>query len=237
MKPRLRKTLIGLSAALTVLLMVAGGYTWYLYHSVKVTASKIYEPLPSPLDYISKDPLVTQKVAAADQKGQTGKGGANKVPTDERHPFTVLVLGVDQREHDRGRSDSIIVLSVNPMKQSMLMFNIPRDTRTEIVGRGTIDKINHAYAFGDVEMSLKTVENFLDYPIDYYIKMNMEGFENIVDLFGGVTVNNSMAFQYEGVDFGKGELFLNGSDALLYSRMRYEDPRGDFGRNTRQRQY
>ena len=146
------------------------------------------------------------------------------------------MLGVDERSGDRGRSDTMIVLTVNPENNSVKMLSIPRDTRTEIVGHGTVDKINHAYAFGGVEMSIATVENFLDIPIDYYMQINMEGFKDIVDAVGGVTVNNDLDFTYEGVHFTKGQIDLDGEKALKYSRMRYEDPRGDFGRQLRQRQ-
>ncbi|MBT2757239.1 LytR family transcriptional regulator [Mesobacillus foraminis] len=155
---------------------------------------------------------------------------------DNREPFTVLMLGVDEREGDRGRSDTIIALTVNPEKNSIKMLSIPRDTRTEIVGRGTEDKINHAYAFGGVEMSMETVENFLDIPIDYYLKMNMEGFQEIVDAVGGITVNNDLEFTEGSFHFAKGNIELNGREALAYVRMRKQDPEGDFGRQKRQRQ-
>ncbi len=62
----------------------------------------------------------------------------------------------------------------------------------------------------------------------------MESFKDIVDAVGGVTVNNSFAFEYEGESFPKGEITLNGEKALKYTRMRYDDPRGDFGRQDRQ---
>lgn len=212
-----------LAVGITVLLIIVGAasYTWYVYHSVKETANQIYEPIQQTV-YVSKDPDVAAPIAA-DQL------------LEERHPFTVVVMGVDERVDDPGRSDTLIVLAVNPAKKSILMFNIPRDTRTQIIGHGTTDKINHAYAFGGVEMSKQTVENFLDYPIDYYIRLNMEGFAKLIDLIGGVEVNNPFAFDYGGYTFEKGNLKLNGEKALLYSRMRFEDPKGDFGRNTRQR--
>ncbi|MFC4776141.1 LCP family protein [Paenibacillus sp. GCM10023252] len=195
-----------------------GGYSWYLYHSVKQTAEIMYEPVTKE-EYISVDPEVpTEADMPAKQK-----------------PFSVLVLGVDQRANDAGRSDTMIVLAVNPMKKSILMFNIPRDTRTEIIGHGRMDKINHAYAFGGVQMSLQTTEHLLDYPIDYYIKVNMEGFAQMIDLLGGVEVHNPFEFFYEGIQFDEGELKLSGKEALAYARMRYDDPRGDFGRNSRQR--
>lgn len=88
----------------------------------------------------------------------------------------------------------MIVLTVNPNDKSMQMVSIPRDTRTEIIGKGFDDKINHAYAFGGPEMSIATVENFLDIPIDYFVQVNMESFKDIVDAVGGVTVNNKLEF-------------------------------------------
>ena len=153
----------------------------------------------------------------------------------EQQPFTVLLLGVDERDGDSGRSDSMIVLTVNPQLKTVKMVSIPRDTRVEIVGHGTVDKINHAYAFGGVTMSMDTVENFLDIPIDYYVQINMESFKDIVDAVGGITVNNELDFTYEGHHFPIGRITLNGEEALKYSRMRYEDPNGDFGRQARQR--
>lgn len=157
------------------------------------------------------------------------------VTLEEKDPFSVLMLGVDSKT-DKGRSDTVIVLTVNPNTNSVKMLSIPRDTRTEIAGKGFQDKINHAHAFGGVEMAMDTVENFLDIPLDYYMKINMEGFKDIVNAVGGVTVNNTLDFTYQKVHFPLGEITLNGEDALVFSRMRKQDPRGDFGRNTRQRQ-
>jgi polyisoprenyl-teichoic acid--peptidoglycan teichoic acid transferase len=153
-----------------------------------------------------------------------------------KEPFSVLMLGVDERKGDRGRSDTMIVLTVNPNNNSVKMLSIPRDTRTEIVGKGKEDKINHAYAFGGVPMAMDTVENFLDIPIDYYMKVNMQGFKDIVDAVGGISVQNNLDFTQDKIHFAKGELNLNGKEALAYSRMRKQDPRGDFGRQARQRQ-
>ncbi|MFJ7700376.1 LCP family protein [Lysinibacillus fusiformis] len=154
----------------------------------------------------------------------------------KKEPFSVLMLGVDERKDDSGRSDTMIVITVNPEKQTMKMLSIPRDTRTEIVGHDTVDKINHAYAFGGVPMAVDTVENFLNIPIDYYVFINMEGFLQIIDTLGGVTINNDMDLTYDEYHYPKGEITLNGNEALIFSRIRYEDPRGDFGRQIRQRQ-
>ncbi|MBM7585755.1 LCP family protein required for cell wall assembly [Bacillus pakistanensis] len=160
----------------------------------------------------------------------------NDIKFKNKDPFSVLLLGVDERENDTGRSDSMIVLTVNPEHKSVRMLSIPRDTLTEIVGKGSKDKINHAYAFGGIGMSMDTVENLLNIPIDYYVQINMDGFEDIVNAVGGVTVNNDLNFSYQGYNFPEGELTLSGNEALAFSRMRKEDPRGDFGRQLRQRE-
>ena len=159
-----------------------------------------------------------------------------EITLTKQDPFSVLVLGVDEREGDSGRSDTMIVLTVNPNQNSIKMLSIPRDTRTEIVGHGTVDKINHAYAFGREEMSIATVENLLDIPIDYYVKVNMEGFQDIVDAVGGIQVNNELDFTNGGHHYKTGLITLDGEEALSFVRMRYDDPNGDFGRQERQRQ-
>ena len=159
-----------------------------------------------------------------------------EISLEELEPFSVLLLGVDERQGDTGRSDSIMVLAVNPEKESVEMVSIPRDTRTEIAGKGITSKINHAYAYGGVETATETVEQFLDIPIDYFVQINMESFKGIVDALGGVTVMNYEEFTHGGTHFAEGEIKLNGKEALAFSRMRYEDVRGDFGRQTRQRE-
>ena len=154
----------------------------------------------------------------------------------DKEPFSVLVLGVDEREGDKGRSDTVIVLTVNPETKSTKMVSIPRDTYTEMVGRDFKDKINHAYAFGGIEMSMATVENLLDIPLDYVVSVNMDSFKDIVNAVGGIKVNNSLDFKAGNYSFPSGEISLNGDEALAFVRMRKEDPRGDFGRQDRQKQ-
>lgn len=185
-------------------------YLFTIYNSFTNTLDGMHEPLDRPVSDM-----------------RTGE-----IALTEQDPFSVLLLGVDEREGDKGRSDTMVVVTVNPEDKSTKMVSIPRDTYTEIIGRGTNDKINHAYAFGGIEMSLATVENLLDIPIDYVMQVNMEGFKDIVDAVGGVEVNSPMAFD----GFSEGKNQLNGDEALSYVRMRKEDPRGDFGRQDRQKQ-
>ena len=157
------------------------------------------------------------------------------VSVKEQEPISLLFLGVDERIGDKGRSDTIIVVTVNPTTKSTKMISIPRDTYTEIEGKGISDKINHAYAFGGIEMSLNTVEHFLDIPIDYVVQINMDSFKDIINAVDGITINNPTDFNSLGTSFSKGEITLTGDEALKYIRMRYEAPLGDFGRQDRQK--
>ncbi|MCD7034506.1 LytR family transcriptional regulator [Metabacillus sp. GX 13764] len=194
-----------------ILVLAVGGYVFYLFKSATDTVANINE---------TTKPGVTTPVN--DMKS--------------KQPLAILLMGVDERQGDAGRSDSLIYITVNPNKKTMEMVSIPRDTRTEIVGRGTQDKINHAYAFGGTEMAINTVKHFLNgLPVNYFVKVNMESFKDIVDAVGGVEVNNDLDFTYEGTHFTKGPIQLNGTNALRFSRMRYDDPRGDWGRQLRQR--
>jgi LCP family protein required for cell wall assembly len=202
--------------AIVILLLVigVGAYAFTVYNSLTNAVDTMHQPIERDKSEKRQDP----------------------VTLDKKQPFSVLMMGVDKREGDSGRSDTLIVLTVNPNTKTTKMLSIPRDTRTEIIGKGKEDKINHAYAFGGVEMAMATVENFLDIPIDYYMQINMESFQDIVNAVGGVTVNNDLDFSEGGFHFPKGEILLDGEKALSYARMRYKDPRGDFGRQSRQRQ-
>ena len=159
-----------------------------------------------------------------------------EISLEKKDPFSLALLGVDETETNLGRTDTIIVATVNPEKNTIKMLSIPRDTRTEIVGNDTVEKINHAYTRGGTQMSIATIENFFDVPIDYYVQINLEGFRDMIDAFGGVTVANDMDLTFKKYHFPEGNLRLTGEEALVFSRIRYEDPRGDFGRQLRQRQ-
>jgi polyisoprenyl-teichoic acid--peptidoglycan teichoic acid transferase len=207
-----KKALIIIGCLIGLGIVGAGGYAYYLYDSAKDAVNEMHEPL------------------------NEGKRSKPVVTGKDKKPISILLLGVDERKNDKGRSDTMIVMTVNPEKNSMMMFNIPRDTRTEIIGKGYEDKINHAYAFGGAQMAVDTVENFIDVPIDYYFKVNMESFQQIVDSVGGVTVNNPFPFEQSGMNFAAGQITLDGKEALAYTRMRKQDSRGDLGRNDRQKQ-
>ncbi|RYL98455.1 LytR family transcriptional regulator [Sporolactobacillus sp. THM7-7] len=216
-KRRKKKRRLGLKITIAVIvffLLGAGLYVFSVYQAVTDTMNKTQHPL---------NRTVSQ------YRGKT-------VNLAKKEPLTILLLGVDQRANDRGRTDSLILLTVNPADETVKSVSIPRDTYVEIAGKEKKDKINHAYSYGGIDTSVQSVEHFLDVPIDYYVEVNMDGFKDIVDAVGGVTVTNRFAFSYEGEHYAKGQLTLNGERALKYSRMRKLDPKGDFGRQERQRQ-
>ena len=153
--------------------------------------------------------------------------------------FSVLLLGIDNGAYGRGtevgRSDTMLVVTVNEKLGKTKIVSIPRDSYTEIVGYGTNDKINHAYAFGQEKMSINSVQNMLNIPIDYYVTVDMGGLMGLVDAVGGLEITPVLTFTYEGESFTEGEdRHVDGEAALRYARMRYDDPEGDMGRQKRQ---
>ena len=172
------------------------------------------------------------------ERQETGVSRKEEVNLNNKDSFSILLMGVDTGDlgrTDTGRSDAIMVATVSPEDNKTQIVSIPRDTYMEIVGYGTFDKINHAYAFGGPAMSMDSLEKYLDIPIDHYAAINLKGIQDLVNAVGGVTVNNDLAFTSDGKSFDIGQIELNGEEALAFVRMRYDDPNGDYGRQERQR--
>ncbi|WP_084007458.1 LCP family glycopolymer transferase [Salisediminibacterium beveridgei] len=204
-------------AILLLMLSAAGVYTNQLYQS-------------------AQDTVNTTMQEDLDRNGGSERR-IHEVSLEDNDAASFLLLGTDgEGSHDRGRSDTIMVATMNPEEASLKMVNIPRDTRVEIPGRPGKDKINHAYAYGGSDLAMETTERFLDVPIDYVIRVNMDGFTSLVDAVGGVNVYNDFHFEQDHYEFHKGNIDLDGDQALAYTRMRKDDPQGDSGRNERQQQ-
>jgi LCP family protein required for cell wall assembly len=177
-------------------------------------------------------------------KGQQIHSTLRKQEAQVSQPFSVLFLGVESYSTKGvgGRTDSMILATINPKNKTIEKLSIPRDTNVYIPYRHLESKINGAYN-GGLQSAVDTVENFLHVPIDYYVTVDFNGFKNIVDAVGGIDVNVPFDF-WENTDtkprtklyFHKGVQHLDGLHALAYSRMRKRDPRGDFGREERQQQ-
>ena len=126
------------------------------------------------------------------------------------------------------------------------MMSLERDILTKIkTTDGTMQaKLNAAYANGGAELAISTIQKMMNIHIDRYILINMKGLVQLVDAVGGITVNNTLGFpisieenepEYKAV-VEPGKQHINGDQALVYSRMRYQDPEGDYGRQKRQRE-
>lgn len=157
--------------------------------------------------------------------------------------INILVLGVDERDDDVGRSDTTFVVTIDPNAKRVTMLSIPRDSRVKIPGHGW-DKINHAYAYGGIKLSKATVEGLLGIPIDYTVKVNFNGFVRMIDAIGGVTIDIDKPMKYADPYDDNGGLYinlhpgvqkLNGKTAIEY--VRYRDEEGDIGRVARQQKF
>lgn len=100
----------------------------------------------------------------------------------------ILVLGVDRRTGDTGRSDTLFVTMLDTSRNQAALLSIPRDTLVPIPGHGW-DKVNHVYAYGGQELSRKTLENFLGIRISNYVLVDFQGFIKLVDAIGGVDID------------------------------------------------
>jgi len=178
--------------------------------------------------YLSKDlsPLSTNIPPSSSSETE-------KIILPER--TNILVLGDDARPGEgRSRTDTIMLISLEEKSKQMAILSIPRDTRVAIPGRG-YDRLNAAYAYGGADLTIQTVAELLDLEIHYYIHTNFDGFKDIIDTLGGVTINvdRNMYYPLEGIHLKKGEQLLDGDKALQFVRYR-EYPLGDITRTEQQ---
>ncbi len=151
--------------------------------------------------------------------------------------INILAVGTDSEE-SVARADTILVLSFSPKTKDTILFSIPRDTRVMIPGKGA-DKVNHAFAYGGIELLKDAIENFMGIPIHYYGLIDFEGFKYIIDSLGGINIVVEKDMYYVDqagalkINLHRGQQILNGEKALEYVRFRF-DPLGDLGRIQRQ---
>ncbi len=151
--------------------------------------------------------------------------------TPAYHRTNILLLGIDARTpNEHSRTDTIMLLSLDEKTKDISLLSIPRDSRVNIPGRG-LDKINHAHAFGGVALTVEAVEEFLAVPVHYYARINFEGFADIIDILGGVTIEVEGIVAANTPELKAGKQHLNGDQALAYVRNRSDS---DIGRAKRQ---
>lgn len=219
-KSTIFKVLLTIIIIVVILAIIAGVYLFSKIHSLS-------DSITNPLD--------------------RDKSELRDKPAKEGDPMTVVLYGIDddaQREQQGmgQRSNSIVLMSINPKDKKTVMVSVPRDTRAKIVGKGTTEKINHAYAYGGPKMAVNSLEKLMDVPVDHYISIDMDGVKTVVDELGGVTITSNGSFitkdSTNTYQFTKGEQYkMDGKEALAYMRSRKEDGAGgDEGRQLRQQQ-
>lgn len=202
-----------------ILVVLAVAAVIFIGASIYITGDKIYNPL----------------------NRQHSELRSKNVNLNNGDPFTIALFGVDsdaQRKsaNDGERSDTIMLLSINPAKKTTEIVSIPRDTQAQIVGHNTTEKINHAYAYGGPTMAVKSIEKLMNVPVDHYATVDMDGLHEMIDALGGVDVVSNDTFTVNGTQFTKGQkTHVDGKTAMEFIRSRKEEGAGgDFGRQERQ---
>jgi LCP family protein required for cell wall assembly len=157
-------------------------------------------------------------------------------------PLTILVLGSDRRAGQPSlgaRSDTLLLVRLDPTTGSISMLSVPRDLLVTIPGYGP-NKINAAYSFGGAKLSLEVAKRLLGVPINDFVDINFDGFKQVINKLGGAYLmidrgyyNNTAVTGYASIDINPGYQRLNGAQALDWVRFRH-DQNGDFTRIVRQ---
>lgn len=168
----------------------------------------------------------------------------NAVKIDKDH-FSMLIIGVDDSEKrgfgENSRSDALLLVTVNQNDHTAKLLSIPRDSLVYIPEVGYETRINHAHAFGGPKATIETVENLLDIPVDYYVRVNFQAFLEVIDALGGIEMDVPFAIteqdsndRADAISLQPGLQTLNGEEALAFARTRYID--NDIERGKRQQE-
>lgn len=155
----------------------------------------------------------------------------------------ILILGSDTREgegDEYGRSDTLMIMHIDPVEDYVSVLSIPRDLRVEIPGHG-VQKINAAFAFGGPALAIQTVQRATRLDIDHYVNVDFEAFRSVTTALGGIYVDVDRRYYYGGIAYENinipaGYQRLAGEQALDYVRFRH-DGNVDFGRIERQHRF
>jgi len=151
--------------------------------------------------------------------------------------INILAVGIDDVQGSH-RSDTIAIVAINIEDRFVKVLSLPRDLRVQIEGHGW-QKLNHAYAYGGIDLLRSTVNNFLGIPLHYHVIVNYQSFPKLVDLLGGVSIDVPKRLRYTDragglhIDIPAGRQLLDGKTALEFVRFRH-DALGDIGRIQRQ---
>lgn len=249
------KKLVAATAVFAVTMLVFGVFV----APVLIAATRAYRDVFVEND--NRQPAPAIAIVNAEQTPVTASqasGDPIDTPTpqaawDGTEPLTMLLIGVDRREDEAARSDTLILVNIDPATETAAIMSIPRDTKVIIPGYG-IQKINAAYAYGDYNketipgggptLVMQTIEANFGIHVDYFAEVDFAGFQTIIDTVGGITIDNPYPIKddeypaegnnYQRIYFPAGWQHLDGENALIYARTRHDD--GDARRNERQQQ-
>ncbi|MFC4402962.1 LCP family protein [Gracilibacillus xinjiangensis] len=165
----------------------------------------------------------------------------------EQDNISILFIGIDESDkrletnQTNQLSDALILATLNSEDHSVKLLSIPRDTYTYVPERDRYTKINHAHSYGGPKATIETVENFLDVPVDYYVRVNFNAFMDVVDTLGGITVDVPVEIYEQdsrdvanAIHLTPGVQQLDGEEALALARTRKID--NDIERGKRQQE-
>ncbi|MFJ6210764.1 LCP family protein [Lysinibacillus sp. NPDC092081] len=195
--------------------------------------------------YIAKQAEHAADSAHEDLKGRDISSLRDEKVEPVHDNVSILFVGVDDSENrgqgsEHSRSDALILATLNNKTKTIKMLSIPRDSYVYIPSVNRKDKITHAHAYGGTISTIDTVEQLLDVPIDYYVRMNFNAFIDVVDALGGVeadvpyTLHEKDEFDRNSINLKPGLQHLNGSQALALARTRKQD--SDIERGKRQQE-
>lgn len=217
-KMRKKHTVRNIFIALVLILFISlGAYAVIAFHNLKTSTDTMYQ-----------------------KSGLNNSKNSNSL-LEKHKPISILIMGTDTGALGRnykGRTDTMMIMTINPKTNKTTLVSIPRDMKVNLPSYPEYSpaKINSAYTYGGIKEAIKTVENHFNIPINFYVLVNMGGLEKAIDEIGGIDVTSPLTFNYLGANFVEGEKqHMDGETALKFTRMRYQDPQGDYGRQERQR--
>jgi polyisoprenyl-teichoic acid--peptidoglycan teichoic acid transferase len=249
------------SVAGLVLAACAGILLGSILASASLLVPSVFVPSArTPVAHATARPADRQATRATVAPVEPGRPQPQQAEVEQAQPVeqssqrvTVLLMGIDSRPGEQvGRTDSIMLLTIDPEKRSAGLMSMARDLLVPIADTNEQAKINTAYVHGEntrypgggPAALEKTITNLIGYPIDYYVRVNFEGFRKIIDLIGGIDIDVPKtiddptypddSYGYDPLYIPAGRVHMDGKLALKYARTRHVD--SDYGRARRQQQ-
>jgi LCP family protein required for cell wall assembly len=223
-KRRTRRVLLGLGLTIVVLLGVAAGGFYYVTNRLSDNMPR-YPHVFSALDPATRPP-----------KGSGTNFLLMGIDSRSPNPTTGKGAKASDFQYGKQRSDAIMILHLAPDYKRATVISLPRDSWVPVAGHGD-SKLNAAYSYGGPSLLVRTVEDLTNVHIDHFAVVDFAGFQAMTDAVGGVYVRVKAPTSSRGVHFHAGLNHLNGAQALVYVRERYDLPRGDLDREARQQEF